>query len=76
MNSGVEKASSAEAGTFGTTHSDDTSSALVRAFTAHMKASFRRVKSYWIGTEAMKRLTKGARLTINVNAPAEYDPSL
>ena len=64
------------AASFGTTHSDDTSSALAGAFITQMKTSFRRVKSYWIGTEAMARLTKGAKLTINVNAPVEYDLSL
>jgi hypothetical protein len=64
------------AGSFGTTHSDKTSSLLARAFITQMKTRFRRVKSYWIGEEALAKLAKGARLTINVNAAAEYDLSL
>ncbi len=44
---------------------------------AHIKkiieANFKKIKSYYIGPEAMQILAKGGRLTSSAKAPQEYD---
>jgi hypothetical protein len=64
------------AGTVGTIHRDNTSSALMQTFAAEVKSRFQRIKGYWVGPQAKARLGSGARLTHSVTAPPEYDLSL
>ena len=74
LNPGIDMNESAIiAGSVGTIHSDNTSSALMRTFAAEVKRRFQRIKSYWVGPQATARLDSGARLTHSITAPPEYD---
>ena len=74
LNPGIDMNESAIiAGSVGTIHSDNTSSALMRTFAAEVKRRFQRIKSYWVGPQANARLDSGARLTHSITAPPECD---
>jgi hypothetical protein len=47
--------------------------ALMKVFAKPLRASFRRIKAYWVGPEAEALLDGGARLTISAHAPTDFD---
>ena len=61
------------AGEFGTVFETDPSQELFRCARTRICKSFRRVKSYWVGSEASRLWKSGWRLTASVGAPATYD---
>jgi hypothetical protein len=61
------------AGQIGTTSGDPASVRLFSAFSKAVRKHFVKVKSYWVGPEAVQLLDSGGRLTATLKAPPEYD---
>jgi len=60
-------------GSVGTTARDGSGVNIVRQFERVIRKRFTRVKSYWVGKEALAMLRSGARLTVGEKATPEYD---
>ena len=52
---------------------DPRSDELAKLLLREMKKRFTKIKSYYVGAEALSLFDSGARLTINFAAPPEYD---
>jgi hypothetical protein len=63
-------------GRIATTSNTSAALKLQRAFSAAMTKNFTRVKAYWLGSQALKMLQDGARLTAGVHSPKEFDLTL
>jgi hypothetical protein len=63
-------------GVVGTSSNDGPAVVLHRAFVSAIGKHFKRVQSYWVGPGAFELLGHGARLTVSVKAPREYDLAL
>lgn len=63
-------------GRVATASSHPDSLALCRLFSASLKKSFSKIKSFYVGSAARKLLDQGCRLTLAVQTPREYDLSL
>ena len=61
------------AGQIGTASGDGASLRLFLAFSRIVRSQFVKVKSYWLGSEAVQLLDSGGRLAATPNAPPEYD---
>jgi hypothetical protein len=61
------------AGQIGTGTSAKESEDLLKVFAKELRRQFSKVKSYYVGNEALRLLDGGLRLTTNVQAPVEYD---
>ena len=61
------------AGMVGTVHHDKISEELMKAFASEIKKRFVKIKSYWVGPEAMELLHLGVRLTHSAGAPRTFD---
>lgn len=61
------------AGQIGTASADPASVGLFSAFSGVVRKQFVKVKSYWVGPEALRILDAGGRLTSTPKAPPEYD---
>lgn len=61
------------AGRFGTCTDSSVSAALLKTVALGVRKRWKKVKSYWIGSEAMRLLDTGGRLTFNLRSPQEYD---
>ncbi len=62
-------------GMVGTVHHDKTAEMLIEAFSHMLHRDFTKVKSYFVGREAMKLHHTGMRLTKSLNGPKEFDLS-
>ena len=47
--------------------------ALYKDLLSLVKKRFTKIKSYYVGAEAMEKLDQGYRLTTNIKSPVEYD---
>ncbi len=70
---GVYQQSFIIAGQVGTSSSDKDSEDLLKLFSKELRQRFSKVKSYFVGEEALRLLDEGRRLTASVNTPTEYD---
>ena len=61
------------AGQVGTTLQDDVSKNLMTCFSKLLRKRFHKLKSYYVGEEAILLMETGMRLTTSMNAPVEYD---
>lgn len=61
------------AGLFGTASSTIESQALMRLVSAAIKKSFTKIKSYWVGPQALLRFRSGFRLTMSEHSPEIYN---
>lgn len=61
------------AGQIGTTSQAPASLQLFAAFSRAVRQNFVKVKSYWVGPEAIRVLDGGGRLTANLKAASDYD---
>ena len=61
------------AGQIGTVSEDPASSRLFSVFSKSIRGNFTKVKSYWVGTEALEMLDSGGRLASSRKAAPEYD---
>jgi hypothetical protein len=61
------------AGQIGTASNDKDSMSLFRMFANAVRQQFVKVKSYWVGTEALRTLDSGGRLTASLAGSSEYD---
>ncbi|MFV2059531.1 MAG: hypothetical protein ACC653_02540 [Gammaproteobacteria bacterium] len=61
------------AGQVGTTTDDKWSVDLYKILFSEFKKQFIKIKSFYVGTIAAKKLDDGVRLTTNVKSPREYD---
>jgi hypothetical protein len=61
------------AGRFATLHNTPESQALIKAVRLRIKKHFTRVRSYWVGPEALAAFRAGRRLTAAIQCPPEYD---
>jgi hypothetical protein len=61
------------AGQIGTTSEDLRALKVFKAFSTAVRAQFVKVKSYWVGAEALRLLDGGMRLTATPKSPPEYD---
>lgn len=61
------------AGQVGTTNDDQISLGLYKWFSTEMRKRFSKIKSYYVGAEALRLLDSGVRLTHNPKAPPLYD---
>lgn len=61
------------AGQVGTTTDDKWSVDLYKILFSEFKKQFIKIKSFYVGKIAAKKLDDGVRLTTNVKAPREYD---
>jgi hypothetical protein len=61
------------AGSVGTIHADEVASRLMETFATEFKQQFKPVKAIWVGPGARQRLDVGARLTMTLGSPKEYD---
>ena len=60
-------------GQVGTVSDDKWSVDLYKVLLAEFKKQFTKIKSYYVGENAVERLNRGVRLTANVKSPLEYD---
>lgn len=60
-------------GSIGTTASDGSGVKIVRAFEKELKRRFVRLKAYWVGPEAYRMFSAGARLTLSEQSPPQFD---
>ena len=60
-------------GLIGCTASAGPGASLVRAYKSAVGKHFTKVKSYWVGPQALKLLRSGARLTATAAASSEFD---
>jgi hypothetical protein len=61
------------AGQIGTAADDVSALELFKLFEREIKRRFSRVKSHYVGPSAKALMESGARLTMSVRSPAEYD---
>jgi len=61
------------AGQVGTISQDQWSESFYRLLSAILKKQFTKVKSFYVGAEALEKLDQGVRLTNNIKSPIEYD---
>ena len=61
------------AGQIGTASQDPVSVTLFSTFRDVVRKQFVKVKSYWVGPEAVQLLDAGGRLTATLKSPPEYD---
>ena len=61
------------AGQLGTCSPDEESVNLIKLFAKVLRQRFSKVRSYFVGEEALRLLEDGMRLTTSVLAPVEYD---
>lgn len=61
------------AGQIGTASPDPGSLALFSVFGQAVRKHFSKVKSFWVGPQAMRLLDSGGRLTSSMKAPSEFD---
>lgn len=61
------------AGQVGTTSDEKWSVDLYKILASEFKKQFIKIKSFYVGKVAAKKLDDGVRLTANVKAPREYD---
>jgi hypothetical protein len=60
-------------GSVGTTRTDQVAKELFKLFASLIKERFTPIKSYYVGTEALRLLGAGTRLTPTLKSPKEYD---
>ncbi len=70
---GMLNPSTVLAGQIGTASENPESSELFSNFSTLMRQRFTKIKSYWVGPEALRVLDAGGRLTANVKGLPEYD---
>jgi hypothetical protein len=61
------------AGQVSTISEDTDSVALWNCFAQVIKKRWKKIQSYYVGTEALNFLRGGGRLTFNIKSPSEYD---
>lgn len=61
------------AGQIGTISDDKWSTNLYKVLFAELKKRFKKIKSFYVGRIAEKKLDEGVRLTSSIKAPPEYD---
>lgn len=61
------------AGQVGTISDDEWSIALYKCIASSVKKRFIKIKSFYVGNEAAKKLDEGWRLTANTKSPVDYD---
>lgn len=61
------------AGQAGTVSDDAWSVALYKAILTIIKRRFTKIKSFYVGDEAIEKLDMGYRLTTNIRSPVDYD---
>lgn len=61
------------AGQIGTISQEQWSESLYKLLSATLRKQFTKVKSYYVGAEALEKLEQGVRLTANMKSPIEYD---
>lgn len=61
------------AGAMGTISADVKSSEIFKLFTKVIRSQFTKIKSFYVGNDAMQLLRAGWRLTVNAQSPALYD---
>ncbi len=64
------------AGQIGTISDDEWSTELYKVLFAEFKKRFKKIKSYYVGRIAVKKLGDGVRLTSNIKTPLKYDLQL
>lgn len=69
----MEGAACMIAGQVGTISSDEWSLVLYKAIFSSAKKRFTKIKSFYVGAEAGKKLDDGYRLTTNIKSPVDYD---
>ncbi|MDL5053173.1 hypothetical protein QQ056_06390 [Oscillatoria laete-virens NRMC-F 0139] len=60
-------------GQIGTANDDPVSQDIYKVAARCIKRTFSKVKSYYVGQEALELLDKGVRLAPNINSPKTYD---
>lgn len=60
-------------GEISTIHASTESLELYKLFEKLIKQRFTKIKSYYVGNDAIKALSRGERLTSSTSAPTEYD---
>lgn len=63
-------------GRVGTASESQASQALMKRFQAAIRKSFLKIKSYYVGPQAMTLLESGKRLTIAAQSPKQFDLTL
>lgn len=61
------------AGQVGTVSDDEWSIALYKMIVSSIKKKFTKIKSFYVGCEAVQKLDEGYRLTSNIKSPVDYD---
>jgi hypothetical protein len=61
------------AGQIGSISQDQWSDALYKAVSASLRKQFTKIKSFYVGQEALEKFDHGFRLTSNIKSPKEYD---
>lgn len=61
------------AGQIGTVSNNEWSIALYKRIFSLIKKKFTKIKSFYVGDEASKKLNNGYRLTTNIRSPVDYD---
>ncbi|WP_158657742.1 hypothetical protein [Agarilytica rhodophyticola] len=61
------------AGQIGTTTDEGWSNSLYKILFSSFKKRFTKIKSFYVGPEAEKKLDEGWRLTTNIKSPEDYD---
>lgn len=61
------------AGQVGTTTTDPTSEEIYALFEKLIREEFEKIKSYYVGREAVRLMDKGVRLTATSKSPVSYD---
>lgn len=61
------------AGQIGTISNTDWSNELYKILFSSFKKRFTKIKSFYVGTEALEKLDQGCRLTGNCKSPADFD---
>jgi hypothetical protein len=70
---GIWRSGMIVAGMIGTVHENPSSRSLMGAARGSLRRNFRKVKSFWVGPEALLRLRSGERLTIAEQSPSSFD---
>lgn len=60
-------------GEISTLGESDASRAMFQSLSRILVTGFERVGSYWVGSEARRKLDAGWRLTCSVSSPVDYD---
>lgn len=61
------------AGQIGTVSQDQWSDSLYKVVSASLRKQFTKIKSFYVGQEALEKFDQGFRLTSNIKSPIEYD---